>query len=87
MCIPNEQYQQICKGEFAEINRKLDLVDEAIRGNSKIGLKGRMDRLEILVSQWAKVVWIAVGALVVTCIAMLFRVAFSLLEIIHAHHG
>ena len=44
MC-PSEQYETICKGEFASIHGKLDKLDEAIRGNGKPGIQRRLDRL------------------------------------------
>ena len=31
MC-PSEQYETVCKGEFASVHVKLDKLDEAIRG-------------------------------------------------------
>jgi len=40
-CATSEQYEHYCKGEFAEIHRKLDVMDEAIRGNGRVGVKVR----------------------------------------------
>jgi hypothetical protein len=34
---PSEQYETVCKGEFASVHTKLDRMDEAIRGNGKPG--------------------------------------------------
>ena len=45
MCSDN-QYEKICKDEFGSVHTKLDKLDEAIRGNGKVGITTRLDRLE-----------------------------------------
>jgi hypothetical protein len=61
MTCSNEQYETVCKGEFAEINKKLDTMDEALRGNGKPGIQVRLDRLEQDKSNRSKVVWFLMG--------------------------
>lgn len=61
MTCSNEQYETICKGEFAELHKKLDGMDEAIRGNGKPGIQVRLDRLEQDKSNRSKVVWFLMG--------------------------
>ena len=56
------QYRSVYKGEFAEIQRKLDQLDEAIRGNGKLGILRRLDRLEAFEAVRGRVVWIVFGA-------------------------
>jgi len=51
-------------GPLAEIHRKLDRLDEAIRGNGKPGILIRLDRLEQAAQRHAKLIWLIVGALV-----------------------
>jgi hypothetical protein len=41
-----DQYDRMCKAEFAAIHTKLDRLDEAIRGNGRVGIQLRLDRLE-----------------------------------------
>ncbi|HPC65337.1 MAG TPA: hypothetical protein P5175_06260 [Anaerohalosphaeraceae bacterium] len=43
MTCSNEQYENVCKGEFAELHKKLDGLDEAIRGNGKPGIQVRLE--------------------------------------------
>ena len=63
MC-SSEQYEAICKGEFAELHVKLDRLDEAIRGNGRPGVQIRLDRLESADRSRSKLLWIIVGAAV-----------------------
>ena len=58
----SEQYTNVCKGEFQSIHAKLDKLDEAIRGNGKVGIQRRLDRLEASESFRSKAFWIAFGA-------------------------
>ena len=63
-----EQYENVCKGEFAELHRKLDRIDEAIRGNGRPGIQLRLDRLEQDRLSRSRLFWLALGA-VGTCSA------------------
>ena len=60
----SEQYERICKGEFASIHAKLDRLDEAIRGNSKPGIQLRLDRLESAEATRSRLLWIIAGSAV-----------------------
>ncbi|HOK96613.1 MAG TPA: hypothetical protein PK052_04975 [Anaerohalosphaeraceae bacterium] len=61
MTCNSEQYENVCKGEFAELHKKLDGLDEAIRGNGKPGIQLRLDRLEQEKLTRSKVTWFLVG--------------------------
>ncbi len=60
----SEQYERICKGEFAAVHAKLDRLDEAIRGNGRPGVQLRLDRLEASEKSRTKLIWIIVGSAV-----------------------
>jgi len=47
------------------MHKKLDRLDEAIRGNGKPGILIRLDRLEQDAKRQSKLVWLIVGAAVV----------------------
>jgi len=64
----SEQYDNTCKGEFTELHRKLDRIDEALRGNGRPGLQTRLDRVEQDRLSRSRVFWLALGA-VGTCTA------------------
>ena len=72
MCPNSEQYEQVCKGEFASICQKLDRLDEAIRGNGKPGIQLRLDRLESVRATRSRLLWLAVGAAVTLVLGKLF---------------
>ncbi|MCL2645614.1 MAG: hypothetical protein FWD61_01250 [Phycisphaerales bacterium] len=57
-------YDMTCRGEFCAIHRKLEHLDEAIRGNGKPGIQLRLDRLEQNEAWRKRVTWIVIGALV-----------------------
>ena len=58
-----EQYENVCKDEFAGLHDKLDTMDEAIRGNGKPGIQVRLDRLEQDKLSRSKVTWFVIGTL------------------------
>ena len=62
-----EQYDNVCKDEFAELHTKLDTIDVALRGNGKPGIQVRLDRLEQERISRSKVTWFIIGC--VTTIA------------------
>ena len=68
-----DQYQRICKGEFADLHRKLDRLDEAIRGNGKPGIQTRLDRLEMAEAIRSKLLWIITAATVTGAVALVWR--------------
>ncbi len=55
------QYEQ-CQSHFAAIHRKLDRMDEAVRGNGRPGILVRLDRLEQDARRQGKLIWLLVGA-------------------------
>lgn len=61
MTCNSEQYEDVCRGEFAELHKKLDAMDQAIRGNGKPGIQLRLDRLEQEKLTRSKVVWFLLG--------------------------
>ena len=61
MTCNNQQYEDVCKGEFAELHKKLDSMDQAIRGNGKPGIQLRLDRLEQERLSRSKVTWFLLG--------------------------
>ena len=64
----SQQYENVCKAEFAEIHRKLDRIDDALRGNGRPGLQLRLDRLEQDRLSRSRLFWLALG-MVGTCAA------------------
>ena len=57
-----EGFRGACEREFEEIHRKLDRLDEAIRGNGHPGINVRLDRLEQDARRQARLIWLIVGA-------------------------
>ena len=74
MCAITEQYEQVCKQEFAEIKGKLDRLDEAIRGNGELGLKTRIDRLERSEAIRSKLLWLITASAVTIALSMAIEV-------------
>ena len=77
MCPNSQQYEQVCKGEFASIHTKLDRMDEAIRGNGKPGIQLRLDRLETASATRSRLLWLIVGAAVTLAIGGLWKLIFG----------
>ena len=67
-----------CQQAFAEINRKLDVLDEAIRGNGDPGLKHRIDRLEGAHIAIRRLMWLLVGSIAPFVGAAAWRLLFYL---------
>ena len=63
--------QQDCDKKFDLIFQKLDRIDEAIRGNGKLGIGTRVDRLEQSESTRRRLTWIIVGAVIVQLIVVI----------------
>ncbi len=53
-----------CQGHFEAVHRKLDRLDEAVRGNGKPGILIRLDRLEQDAKRQSKLIWLILGAVV-----------------------
>jgi len=76
MC-SSEQYENVCKGEFASMHTKLDRLDEAVRGNGKPGIQLRLDRLEAAEAVRSRLLWIITGAAVALAFSALWRLAIG----------
>ena len=77
MCTDGDQYERVCKDEFAAINAKLDRLDEAIRGNSRPGIQVRLDRLEAAEKSRARLIWIIIGAAVTLAVSQVWQQVFG----------
>jgi len=55
---------QICRHELKELSRRIEQLDNAIRGNGKPGIYLRLDRLEQVEAGRKRLTWIVVGAFV-----------------------
>ena len=77
MCGDSEQYERICKGEFASIHTKLDRMDEAIRGNGKPGIQLRLDRLESAEAVRSRLMWIIAGSTVTLALGAVWKLIFG----------
>jgi hypothetical protein len=53
-----------CTDQFQSIHKKLDRLDEAIRGNGAPGINVRLDRLEQNAKRQQRLIWLILGALV-----------------------
>ena len=72
-----DQYQDVCRGEFEEIRRKLDSIDESLRGNGKPGLKQRVDQNEQFVHGVVRLQWMVLAAVVTSVVGMVLRYAWT----------
>ena len=63
-----QRFQGTCERQFESIHRKLDRLDEAIRGTPgngrHPGILLRLDRLEQSAARQSKLIWLIVGSLV-----------------------
>ena len=72
-----DRYKPVCQDEFTSIHRKLDTLDEAIRGNGKPGIQLRLDRLEGAERTRSRVLWLLIGAGATLAVGGLWRVVFE----------
>jgi hypothetical protein len=77
MCAGSDQYERVCKGEFASIHKKLDRLDEAIRGNGKPGIQLRLDRLEGAQATRSRLLWIIAGSVVALAVAAVWKLVIG----------
>ena len=77
MCQGGDQYERVCKGEFVSIHRKLDRLDEAVRGNGKPGIQIRLDRLETAEATRSRLMWIITASVVTLAVAALWKLVFG----------
>ncbi len=73
----NDQYDRVCKGEFASIHAKLDRLDEAIRGNGRAGIQLRLDRLEAAEATRSRLLWIIAGSVVSLAVAAIWKLVIG----------
>ncbi len=69
----DHQYDTVCREEFKLLHRKLDQMDEAIRGNGKPGIQRRLDRLESSDSTRARALWMLFGAALSCAVALAMK--------------
>jgi len=69
----DDRYADVCKGEFAGIHRKLDVMDEAIRGNGKPGIQLRLDRLESSERSRSRLLWLIAGSAVTMAVRAVWQ--------------
>jgi len=77
MCIDTDQYERVCKDEFALIHAKLDRLDEAICGNGRPGIQLRLDRLEAAERSRSRLIWIILGSAVTLAVTALWQQVFG----------
>ncbi len=70
-------YERICRVEFRDIQTKLDRLDEAIRGNGRLGVQLRLDRLEGAEKTRRRVLWIVTGSTLALAAGSLWKVIFG----------
>ena len=73
----SEQYERVCKGEFASMHTKLDRLDEAIRGNGRPGIQVRLDRLESSERSRNRLVWVIASAAVTLAVTAIWQKVFG----------
>jgi hypothetical protein len=66
-----------CQEDFAEIHRKLDQLDEAIRGNGKPGIQLRLDRLEQAETKRGRMLWLIAGSISTLAVTNLWHRIFG----------
>jgi hypothetical protein len=77
MCSDSQQYDRVCKSEFASIHTKLDKLDEAIRGNGKPGIQLRLNRLEAAEAVRSRLMWIIAGSTVTLALGAVWKLIFG----------
>lgn len=71
------QMQSECREQFTEIHRKLDQLDESVRGNGKPGIQLRLDRLEQAEARRGRVLWLIAGSATTLAVTNLWRHIFG----------
>ena len=77
MCAGSDQYERVCRDEFAAIHEKLDRLDVSVRGNGKPGLQVRLDRLEAAERNRSRLVWLMIGAAVTLAATAVWQQVFG----------
>jgi len=73
----SEQYQRVCKNDFAKIHAALDRLDTAIRGNGRPGIQARLSRLEAAEATRSKLLWTIAVAVVALAVGALWKLIFG----------
>ncbi len=72
-----QQFDDVCLHEFKEINRKLDQMDQAVRGNGKPGILLRLDRLEQSEAIRSRLLWLIAGCVATVAASMVWSRFFG----------
>jgi hypothetical protein len=62
-----------CQKQFDLLFEKLDKLDSAIRGNGKLGITVRLDRLEQAAKIHSRLIWVLFGAAIAAIIQYMLR--------------
>lgn len=77
MSCGNDQCECSCQREFAAIHAKLDRLDEAIRGNGRLGILLRLDRLESAEAVRSKLLWIITASVLSLAAAAVWKLVIG----------
>lgn len=66
-----------CRTELSKINTTLVRLDESIRGNGKLGIVVRLDRVEGVIGRQAKFLWIGLGIVFSIGVEMVWAIAIG----------
>ena len=72
-----ENHECVCQREFAAIHAKLDRLDEAIRGNGRVGILLRLDRLESAEAVRSKLLWIITASVLSLAVAAVWKLVIG----------
>ena len=67
-----DQFNQ-CEKHFEAIHRKLDQLDESVRGNGKPGILIRLDRLEAAERSRSRLIWLILGCAVTLAVNAVWK--------------
>ncbi len=81
MCGKSTQYEKYCRDEFAELHKKLDRLDTAIRGNGRLGIITRIDRLERTEAVRNKLLWLIAGSSITAAMSLLVAVIVQIIKL------
>ncbi len=81
MCGSQHQYESVCRDEFGKINSKLDRLDYSIRGNGRIGIVTRIDRLERAEKIRTKLMWLIAGSCLTAAMSLLLAVIVEIIKL------
>jgi hypothetical protein len=75
-----EQYENVCKGAFDRLFKKLDRIDTLLRGDiedsEKPGLVGRVAKLQDDFAKRQRFLWVVLGACVSVAVAAAWKAVF-----------